>query len=225
MTMNPAATTTGTGPLARRAEVRRTTRETDVRVVLNLDGTGIAQIATGVGFYDHLLTALAHHALFDLTITATGDLEIDEHHTVEDVALTLGRAVREAIGDGVGIERFGEARVPMDEALADAAVDCSGRPYAVVRVAFRGERVGALSTQLIPHALESFAREAAITLHLEASGANDHHVAEAAFKALARALRGALARDPRRAGVASTKGRLGEEWRPREAPGQGTDVH
>ncbi len=194
---------------ARRADVRRTTRETDVRVVLDLDGTGEARIATGVGFYDHLLTALAHHALFDLEISASGDLHVDEHHTVEDVALTLGAAFRRALGDAAGIARFGEARVPMDEALAEAVVDCSGRPYTVLALTFRGERVGALPTELIPHALESFAREAGVTLHLRADGANDHHVAEAAFKALARALRRAVADDPRRVGVASTKGSLG----------------
>ncbi len=194
---------------ARRADVRRATRETDVRVVLDLDGTGEAHVTTGVGFYDHLLTALAHHALFDLEIGASGDLHVDEHHTVEDVALTLGAAFRRALGDAAGIARFGEARVPMDEALAEAVVDCSGRPYTVLALPFRGERVGALPTQLIPHALESFAREAGVTLHLHADGANDHHVAEAAFKALARALRRAVADDPRRVGVASTKGSLG----------------
>ncbi len=198
---------TGTG--VRVADVRRATRETDVRVRLDLDGTGAARVATGVGFYDHLLASLAHHALFDLEAEAAGDLQVDEHHTVEDVALALGEAFRTALGDGTGIQRFGEARVPMDEALAEAVVDCSGRPYAVLGLAFRSDRVGALPTQLIPHALESFVREAGITLHLQARGANDHHVAEAAFKALARALRAAVAADPRRAGVASTKGALG----------------
>lgn len=193
----------------RRVTVARRTRETDITVILDLDGTGQATIATGVGFYDHLLTSLAHHALFDLEVRATGDLEIDEHHTVEDVALVLGAALAEALGDRAGIARFGEASVPMDEALATAVVDIGGRPYAVLDVAFRGERVGALPTQLVEHALESFARTTGATLHLRASGRNDHHVAEAAFKALARALRAAVARDPRRAGVASTKGSLG----------------
>jgi imidazoleglycerol-phosphate dehydratase len=192
--------------MTRRADERRTTRETDVRVVLDLDGSGTAGVSTGVGFFDHLLGSLAHHAMFDLQVEATGDLHVDEHHTVEDVALVLGRAFRAAVGDGAGIERFGEAAVPMDEALARAVVDCSGRPYVVLSLAFRGERVGSLPTQLIPHALEAFAREAGLTLHLEAHGANDHHVAEAAFKALARALRRAVTPDPRRAGVASTKG-------------------
>ncbi|HXQ95762.1 MAG TPA: imidazoleglycerol-phosphate dehydratase [Candidatus Acidoferrales bacterium] len=137
----------------RRADVRRTTRETDVRVSILLDGSGRARVATGVGFYDHLLLSLAHHALFDLEIDATGDLAVDEHHTVEDVALTLGRAFRQALGDPAGIERFGDAWVPMDEALAHAAVDCSGRPYTVLSIAFRSERIGALPTQLIAHSL------------------------------------------------------------------------
>ena len=192
----------------RTASVSRATRETDVSVTIDLDGTGRSQVSTGVGFYDHLLASLAHHALFDLEIRAAGDLEIDEHHTVEDVALVLGLALSEALGDRAGIERFGDATVPMDEALATAVVDLSGRPYAVLDIAFAGERIGALSTQLIPHALESFARTALLTLHLRASGRNDHHVAEAAWKALARALRSAVALDPRRAGVASTKGSL-----------------
>ena len=196
--------------MGRRAEVRRVTRETEVAVTLDLDGSGMARIATGVGFYDHLLSSLAHHAMFDLEVEARGDLEVDEHHTVEDVALALGRAFRDALGDAAGIQRFGEARVPMDEALAEAVVDCSGRAYAVLAIAFRGERIGSLPTQLVPHALESFVREAGVTLHLRAEGANDHHVAEAAFKALARSLRAAVGPDPRRAGVPSTKGRLGE---------------
>jgi len=193
----------------RRVTLTRRTRETDVTVTLDLDGTGVAAVATGVGFYDHLLTSLAHHGLFDLEIAASGDLEIDEHHTVEDVALVLGAALAEALGDRAGIVRFGEASVPMDESLATAVVDVEGRPYAVLDLAFRGERVGALSTQLVEHALEAFARTSGTTLHLRAGGRNDHHVAEAAFKALARALRAAVAPDPRRTGVASTKGSLG----------------
>ena len=193
----------------RRVTVARRTRETDVTVTLDLDGTGVAAVATGIGFYDHLLTSLAHHGLLDLEIAASGDLEIDEHHTVEDVALVLGAALAEALGDRAGIVRFGEASVPMDEALATAVVDVGGRPYAVLDLAFRGERIGALSTQLIEHALEAFARTSGTTLHLRASGRNDHHVAEAAFKSLARALRAAVAPDPRRTGVASTKGSLG----------------
>ncbi len=193
----------------RRALRTRTTRETSIRIELVLDGTGQANVHTGVGFYDHLLSSLAHHALFDLSVEATGDLEVDEHHTVEDVALTLGEALSEALGDRAGLTRFGDASVPMDEALATAVVDLSGRPYAVLDLAFRGERIGELSTQLVEHALEAFARTAGATLHLRASGRNDHHVAEAAFKALARALRAAAAIDPRRFGVPSTKGSLG----------------
>lgn len=193
----------------RRVSVARRTRETDVAVSLDLDGSGRAEVATGVGFYDHLLASLAHHALLDLEVRVAGDLTVDEHHTVEDVALVLGAALAEALGDRAGIARFGEASVPMDEALATAVLDLGGRPYAVLDLAFRGERIGALPTQLVEHALESFARTAGATLHLRAAGRNDHHVAEAAFKALARALRAAVAMDPRRADVASTKGSLG----------------
>jgi imidazoleglycerol-phosphate dehydratase len=177
-------------------------------VTVDLDGTGATDIATGVGFYDHLLTSLGHHALVDLRIRATGDLHIDEHHTVEDVALVLGDAISGALGDRAGITRFGDARVPMDDALASVALDLSGRPYAVLDLAFVGERVGVLSTQNIPHVLESLARTLGANLHATASGRNDHHIAEATFKALARSLRAAVALDPRRTGVASTKGSL-----------------
>ncbi len=194
---------------ARRVTVQRATRETNVTVTLVLDGSGRADIATGIGFYDHLLTSLAHHGLFDLTVAARGDLEVDEHHTVEDVALVLGSAVAEALGDRAGIQRFGDARVPMDELVASAVIDLGGRPYAVIDLPFRGEHVGGLPLQLIEHALESFARTAGATLHLQGSGRNDHHLAEAAFKALARAIREACEPDPRRNGVASTKGVLG----------------
>jgi imidazoleglycerol-phosphate dehydratase len=198
-----------TDRVARRVTIARTTRETEITVTLDLDGSGLAEVSTGVGFYDHLLSALAHHGLFDLTVTAAGDLEVDEHHTVEDVALMLGAAVAEALGDRAGIRRFGESSVPMDESIATAVIDVGGRPYAVIDLPFRGERVGGLPLQLIDHALESFARTAGATLHLRGSGRNDHHLAEAAFKALARALRTACESDPRRDGVASTKGVLG----------------
>jgi imidazoleglycerol-phosphate dehydratase len=198
-----------TGRAGRRVTVTRRTRETDVTVTLDLDGSGTTEIATGVGFYDHLLASLGHHALFDLEVRASGDLEIDEHHTVEDVALVIGAALAEALGDRAGIRRFGDAAVPMDESLATAVVDVGGRPYAVVELPFRGERVGALPLQLVEHALESFARTSGTTLHLRGTGRNDHHLAEAAFKALARALRTACEPDPRRDGVASTKGTLG----------------
>lgn len=189
----------------RRATVTRKTAETEVRVELDLDGSGRSAVSTGVGFYDHLLSSLAHHALFDLELETRGDLEVDDHHTVEDSALALGEALAGALGDRAGIARFGDAAVPMDEALARAAVDVGGRPYAVIDLQFRAERIGALSTQNIPHALEALARAAGLTLHLSAAGANDHHLAEAAFKALARALRAAVAADARRDGVASTK--------------------
>ena len=193
----------------RTATIRRTSAETDVSVTLDLDGRGSTEISTGVGFYDHLLGSLAHHALIDLSIQATGDLEVDEHHTVEDVAIVLGQAISDALGDRAGIRRFGHAAVPMDEAIATCTLDLSGRSYAMLDLAFGGDRIGALPSQLIPHALESLARTAGMTLHLQASGRNDHHVAEAAFKALAVALRAAVELDPRRAGVPSTKGRLG----------------
>ncbi|MDH3540571.1 MAG: imidazoleglycerol-phosphate dehydratase HisB [Acidimicrobiia bacterium] len=192
--------------MSRFARIERTTRETRVDVSLELDGTGDAVVATGVGFFDHLLTSLAHHGTFNLQVTTEGDLEIDDHHTVEDTALVLGQAFAEALGDRTGIIRYGDAAVPMDEALATAVVDAGGRPYAVLDLAFSSDRIGALSTQMIPHALEAFARNAGFTLHLTARGRNDHHVAEAAFKALARALRAAVADDPRRDGVPSTKG-------------------
>jgi imidazoleglycerol-phosphate dehydratase len=194
----------------RTATVSRTTRETDITVTVDLDGDGRADVTTGIGFYDHLLTSFAHHALLDLTIDARGDLAVDEHHTVEDVALVLGQAIAEALGDRVGIERFGDATVPMDESIATAVVDVGGRPYARIELPFRGERVGGLPLQLVEHALESFARTSGTTLHVTGTGRNDHHLAEAAFKALARAMRRACTPDPRRAGVvASTKGVLG----------------
>lgn len=193
----------------RQVTVRRATRETDVTVTVDLDGSGRADIATGVGFYDHLLGSLAHHGLLDLEVRASGDLEVDDHHTVEDVALVLGAAVAEALGDRAGIVRFGDASIPMDESVATAVLDIGGRPYAVIDLPFRGERAGALTLQLVEHALEAFARTAGATLHVRGNGRNDHHLAEAAFKALGRALRAATEPDPRRRGVASTKGSLG----------------
>ena len=193
----------------RRATVIRRTRETDVTIELGLDGSGTANVSTGIGFYDHLLGSLAHHGLFDLDVRASGDLHVDEHHTVEDVALVLGSAFAEALGDRAGIRRFGHSSIPMDEALASAVIDMGGRPYAVIELPFRGERVGQLPLQLVEHALEAFARTAGATLHLRGTARNDHHLAEAAFKALGRALRDACETDPRRTGVASTKGSLG----------------
>jgi imidazoleglycerol-phosphate dehydratase len=196
-----------TGP--RRVSVRRTTKETQVRVELALDGGGEAAIATGIGFYDHMLSAFAHHGLFDLSIEASGDLAVDEHHTVEDVALVLGSAFNAALGDRAGIRRYGDAAVPMDESVAMAVVDVGGRPYTVVDLPFRGARVGALPLQLVEHALEAFARTSGTSRHLRGSGRYDHHLCEAAFKALGRALRAACEVDPRRTGVPSTKGSLG----------------
>ncbi len=192
--------------MTRRSSLQRSTNETDVRVSIDLDGTGQVSVATGVGFYDHMLTAFGHHGLFDLELKTTGDLEVDEHHTVEDTALVLGSAIAEALGDRSGIRRYGSATIPMDEAIATATIDVGGRPYSVIDLPFRTERLGALGTQMIPHALEAFARTAGCTLHLSASGSNDHHIAEAAFKALAYAIRAAVEIDPRRSGVPSTKG-------------------
>jgi imidazoleglycerol-phosphate dehydratase len=191
------------------ATVTRSTRETQITVTLKLDGSGKTKIETGVGFFDHLLDAFAHHSLFDLEVEATGDLVVDEHHTVEDVALVLGAALGQALGDRSGIERFGDAAVPMDESVATVVVDVGGRPYAVVDLPFRGKRAGKMPLQLIEHALESLARAGGVTLNVRGRGRNDHHLAEAAFKALGRSLRAAVAVDPRRSGAASTKGTLG----------------
>jgi len=193
----------------RRVTVARSTRETSVTITLGIDGEGTTSVDTGIGFYDHLLGSMAHHGLFDLAVTADGDLQVDEHHTVEDVALVLGAAFAEALGDRAGIARFGQSSVPMDESLASSVVDLGGRPYTVIDLPFRGDQVGGLPLQLIEHALEAFARTAGATLHLTGSGRNDHHLAEASFKSLGRALRIACELDPRRNGVASTKGSLG----------------
>ena len=192
--------------MSRKATCRRSTKETRVSVMLDLDGSGDATVRTGIGFFDHLLTSLAHHALFDLAVTTEGDVEVDDHHTVEDTALCMGEALGAALGDRTGIHRFGDARVPMDEAIADATVDVGGRPYSVTDLELANPAIGNLTAQNIPHALEAFARSAGITMHVTATGRNDHHVAEAAFKALARALRAAVSPDPRRSGVPSTKG-------------------
>lgn len=191
----------------RRATVERNTAETQVRVELNLDGTGRVEVATGVGFYDHMLTAFARHGRFDLVVKATGDLHIDEHHTMEDIALALGQAVDQALGGREGIVRMGDALVPLDEALVQAVIDISGRPFAAVSLDFIGERMGEAPTQMVSHVLRSFATTAKITLHVrQLAGANDHHIAEATMKALGRALDAAVALDPRIAGqVPSTK--------------------
>jgi imidazoleglycerol-phosphate dehydratase len=175
---------------------QRQTKETDVSIRLNLDGSGVAEVATGVAFLDHLLRALAVHGRFDLEVMARGDLEVDAHHTVEDVGLVLGEALAEALGDRSGIARFGDATVPLDESRATVALDCGGRGYAMVDVPLRGVMIGSLPATLVPHFLETFALRGGVTLHVIASGRDDHHLAEATFKALARALRQASAVDP-----------------------------
>lgn len=194
----------------RRASIDRETAETRVHVELNVDGQGGAEIATGIAFYDHMLTAFARHGRFDLTVICEGDLHVDAHHTMEDVALTLGAAFDEALGDRAGIARMADATVPLDEALVQAVVDVSGRPYAATSFDFVGERIGEAPTEMVPHVIQSFAMEGRITVHVrQLSGANDHHIAEAAMKALGRALDAATRMDARIAGeVPSTKGTL-----------------
>lgn len=193
------------GPAAgREATILRTTTETAIRLTLGLDGAGRARVASGIGFLDHLLTLLAFHGGFDLELAAGGDLEVDDHHTVEDVLAALGSALADALGSREGVARYGSATVPMDEARALAAVDLVRRPHAEIGLRFGGDRVGSLAVTLLGHALERFAIEAGCTVHLEASGTDDHHVAEAAFKALGQALRQAVATGD--AGIRSTKG-------------------
>ena len=194
--------------LARSSHIHRRTAETEVTLHLNLDGSGQHDIATGIGFLDHMLAHLAVHGLFDLTLKATGDLQVDPHHTVEDVALTLGQAFEEALADKKGIVRIAHAYVPMDETLAFVAVDFSGRPYAVIQSEWHTPAVGGIATSLIPHFFESFSAAARCTLHARVLyGRDDHHQAEALFKALGRALDAATQIDPRRSGrVPSTKG-------------------
>lgn len=195
---------------AREARRQRRTAETEVVIFLRLDGQGTARVETGIGFLDHLLHHLAVHGLFDLEVQARGDLHIDPHHTVEDVAIVLGQTLDEALGDRRGIVRMGHAWVPMDEALAFVAVDLSGRPYAVLDLGFNSPAIGALPTSLIPHFLETLAVHARMNLHARLLyGRDDHHRAEALFKALGRALDMAVRLDPRRHDVPSTKGTLG----------------
>jgi imidazoleglycerol-phosphate dehydratase len=194
---------------ARRALLRRKTRETDIQLALDLDGRGAAEIATGVGFLDHMLTSLAAHARFDLKVECKGDLGIDPHHSVEDVGIVLGDALAQALGDKRGISRFGHAYVPLDDALARAVVDLSGRPYLHFEAAFPVERLGTLPTELFEDFFRAFADHGRLNLHLDlVRGKNGHHIAEALFKALARALRAAVALDLRIDGVPSTKGTL-----------------
>ena len=196
--------------MPRFASLTRTTSETDIRLSLGLDGSGSADIATGVGFMDHMLTALARHALFDLAVQAQGDLHIDDHHTVEDVGIVLGQAFAEAIGDKRGIRRYGHALVPMDEALVEAAVDISGRPLLAWNVSLAVATIGTMDTELFEEFFRAFANNALVTLHITAkAGRNAHHIAEGCFKAAARALRMAAEPDPRAAGaIPSTKGVL-----------------
>ncbi len=197
-------------PAKRHAAVTRETNETKVNVELNLDGSGVADVTTGIGMLDHLVSQVAKHGLLDITVKAKGDLSTDEHHTVEDVGLALGKALDEALGDRKGIVRMADAVVPLDEALATVAIDLGGRGYAVVDVAWTGERVGELPTDMVSHLLWSLASEGKLTLHGRVlSGVNDHHKAEALFKALGRALGAASRPEPRLQGkAASTKGRL-----------------
>ena len=194
----------------RQAEVTRNTLETQISVRLDLDGTGKATLATGIGFFDHMLDQIARHGLFDLAIEAKGDLHIDGHHTVEDVGITLGQAVGQALGDKSGIRRYGHAYVPLDEALSRAVIDLSGRPGLEYHVAYTRALIGTFDVDLVHEFFQGFTNHALATLHLDnLRGANAHHQAETVFKAFARALRMACERDPRAAGaVPSTKGTL-----------------
>ena len=193
--------------MTRRSEIQRETTEVTIRGHLDIDGTGVSDIKTGLGFLDHMLAALAKHGRFDLTLTATGDTEVDDHHTVEDCAIVLGRAFDEALGDRSGIARFGYGYAPLDESLSRAAVDLSGRPWPEVSIDFARETIGEVSTENIIHFLRSFAIEGRMALHIDLlRGENDHHKAESAFKALAIALRAAVATDGD--SVPSTKGTL-----------------
>ncbi len=195
----------------RTATIERRTKETEIAVSVDLDGTGAAGIATGVGFFDHMLEQVARHGLIDISMTAKGDLHIDQHHTVEDCGIALGQAVRKALGDLRGVTRYADVHLPMDECLTRCALDISGRPFLVWKVAFARQKIGDFDTELVREFFQAFAQNAAITLHVEnLYGDNAHHVAETCFKALARALRAAVAIDPRQEGrVPSTKGSLG----------------
>ncbi|HWB66876.1 MAG TPA: imidazoleglycerol-phosphate dehydratase HisB [Mycobacteriales bacterium] len=195
--------------MSRTAKVERSTKESQVLVTVDLDGSGASEVSTGVPFFDHMLAQLAKHGGLDLTVKTTGDLEVDSHHSVEDTALALGQALREALGDKAGIRRFGDALVPLDETLAQAAVDLSGRPYLVHEEPELVELIGSYDTSLTRHIWESLTASAQICLHVRVlGGRNAHHVVEAQFKAVARALRDAVALDPRSPGVPSTKGVL-----------------
>ncbi|MBC7938170.1 MAG: imidazoleglycerol-phosphate dehydratase HisB [Chitinophagaceae bacterium] len=201
---------TAANPAGRTADVQRDTKETQVRVQLDLDGSGAAQLTTGIGFFDHMLDQIARHGLIDLHIAAQGDLHIDGHHTVEDVGITLGMAVAQAVGDKRGITRYGHAYVPLDEALSRVVIDFSGRPGLQMHVPFKSGMIGGFDTQLAFEFFQGFANHALVTLHIDnLKGENAHHQCETVFKAFARALRMALTPDPRSAGVIpSTKGSL-----------------
>jgi imidazoleglycerol-phosphate dehydratase len=195
----------------RKAKVKRKTRETDIEVAVDLDGKGRTSVATGIGFLDHMLDLLARHSRIDVNVKAKGDLHIDHHHTTEDVGIALGQAIKQALGDMKGITRYADVHVPMDEALTRVAIDISGRPFLVFKAEFGRDKVGAFDTELVHEWFQAFAMNAGITLHVETLyGANDHHIAESCFKGLARALRAAVAIDPRaKDEVPSTKGKLG----------------
>jgi imidazoleglycerol-phosphate dehydratase len=194
---------------ARRAAVRRTTNETDIALTLDLDGSGVADVATGIGFFDHMLELFAHHGRFDLTLKASGDLDVDGHHTVEDIGLAMGQAVREALGEKRGIRRYGTALLPMDEALAQVALDLSGRPFFAHDLRLSGVRVGSFEAELAPHFFRSLATQAGMTLHVRLlAGSDTHHIVEAVFKGVARALAEACALHGRDDAVPSTKGTL-----------------
>lgn len=196
----------------RRAEIERTTKETAIRVAVNLDGTGRYQVSTGVGFFDHMLEQLSRHSAIDITVEAKGDLHIDFHHTVEDVGIALGLAVKQALGDRRGIVRYADVHLPMDETLTRAAIDVSGRPFLVFKVEFPRPKIGEFDTELVEEFFRAFAFNAGVTLHVEnLYGVNAHHICESSFKALARALRAATEIDRRLADqIPSTKGRLGD---------------
>jgi len=194
----------------RTATVQRTTKETDIAITVNLDGSGDYSVSTGIGFLDHMVEQLSRHSLIDISMTVKGDLHIDQHHTVEDSALALGEAVAKALGDKRGIARYGEAHAPMDETLTRCILDISGRPHCVWKSGFSQPRLGEMDTELFSHWFQSFSQTAGITLHLETLyGENNHHIAESSYKALARALRQAVEIDPRKGDtIPSTKGVL-----------------
>ena len=195
----------------RTATIKRKTKETDIEVTVNLDGTGASRVATGIGFFDHMLDLLARHSRIDIEVKADGDLHVDHHHTTEDVGIALGQAVKQALGDMKGITRYADVHVPMDEALTRVALDISGRPFLVFKAEFGRDKVGSFDTELVQEWFQAFAMNSGVTLHVATLyGTNDHHIAESCFKALARALRTALAIDARAANeIPSTKGSLG----------------